>query len=293
MMDHWIRPYDVLFSVSVFPTGLWAVRVGRWIRRKVVVQAIALEFVSLPDIQAGNLFRPWLRKITEWVYKHADVVIMVAEYQKKLALSCLDARDIVVLPLRIDTRHFPYRNRTVAFPVQFIHIAYYSPIKGQDTLFRAFARVSEHIDCHLTVIGQGFEQPEVRALLGQLDIQDRVSFTGTVLQSDLPGYFEQAHILLHTSRFETGCAVIQEAMASGVAVCGTAVGILADIGDRYAVIVPPGDDIQLAEKVRALVGSPEAYQRITTEAYQWISQYDAVWAANNYRLFLEAFLSKR
>lgn len=294
LFDHFRKPYKLLFACSVFPPGHWAVMLGKLINRKVLVQIIALEVVSLPDIKAGYLYHSWHRRITTRVCKEADVLIAVAEYQKMVAqLSLPTNREIVVLPLRIQPQNFRYIKKHITYPVQFIHIAYYSPIKDQHTMFRAFAKVAQVIDCRLTVIGSGYNVPEVPAALKELGIQERVTFTGELGQSDLPRYFDTAHILLHTARFETGCAVIQEAMASGVAVCGTEVGILADIGERYALMVHPQDSESLAEKIISLVNNPQLFTSITTEAYQWISQYDAVWSYRNYLDFINSQLDKR
>jgi glycosyltransferase involved in cell wall biosynthesis len=210
----------------------------------------------------------------------------VASYQKAIALEHLSEREIVVLPLRIDPGKFSCHRKSMTSPIEFIHIAFYSPIKDQDTMFRCFARLVKTINCNLTVIGMGFDSPKVSDMLNQLGILDKVHFTGVLSQSKLLPHLERAHIMLHTARFETGCAVIQEAMASGVAVCGTRVGLLADIGDEYAVIVEPGDDEGLAEKVIALINDPDHYHKITTAAYNWITTYDAAWSADNYRLFL-------
>lgn len=290
--DHILKPYSVIFAVSVYPTGKWAIVAGRIFKVPVIVQMIALEAVSLNDIGYGNLTKPWLAKITRQVCKNADGLIAVAEYQKQIAIRSLPTtREISMLPLRIDCKKFTYRKRNISYPVQFIHIAYYNPVKDQDTMFEAFAEVANVIDCHLTVVGDGFEIPKIHSLLTHLKIKEKVTLTGVMMQSELPLYLQKAHILLHTARFETGCAVIQEAMASGVAVCGTEVGILADIGDRYAVIVPPANARMLAEKILRLVNDPETYQRITKEAYQWITRYDAVWAADNYFSYIEKMIS--
>lgn len=291
LFDHFRDPYRLLFAVSVFPPGRWAVLLGKLTNRRVLVQIIALEVVSLPDIKAGYLYHPWHRRVTKRICREADVLIAVAEYQKKVAQMSLPTnQEIVVLPLRIQPDKFRYIRRQIAYPVQFIHIAYYSPIKDQHTMFRALAKVAQVIDCHLTVIGSGYNVPEVPLLLEKLGIRERVTFTGELNQSDLPQYFDRAHILLHTARFETGCAVIQEAMASGVAVCGTEVGILADIGERYAMMVPPQDSEGLAEKIISLVNNPPLYSSITMEAYHWITQYDAVWSYRNYLDFLNSQL---
>jgi glycosyltransferase involved in cell wall biosynthesis len=290
--DHILHSYSLLFAVSVYPPGKWAIVMGKIFRRPVVIQIIALEAAALPDVGMGNLSIPWLAKISRSVCEKADVLVAVAEYQKEVAIKSLPtSREIVVLPLRIACEKFHFTERSVSFPVEFIHIAHYSPVKDQETMFLAFSKVARKIDCHLTVVGDGFNVPGVVALLRDLGISDKVTFAGFVLQSALPEYFKTAHILLHTARFETGCAVIQEAMASGVVVCGTSVGILADIGDRYAVIGPPREPEQLAQKILALVSDPTSYAAIRDEAYKWITTYDAAWAGRNYLSFLETVAS--
>ena len=294
LFDHFRNPYDLLFAVSVFPPGAWAVWIGKLVRRKVLVQIIALEAVSLPEIKAGYLYYPWHRTVTKRVCEEVDVLIAVAEYQKKVAqLSLPTNRDIVVLPLRINPKNLRYVQRKITYPLRLIHIAYYSPIKDQQTMFKAFAKVAQVIDCYLTVIGSGYHVPEVPALLQELKISERVTFTGEVSQSDLPNYLDKAHIMLHPARFETGCAVIQEAMASGVAVCGTNVGLLADIGDRYAMIAPVRDADVMAGNIMTLINNPSLYASITAEAYQWITQYDSTWSYRNYLDFLNRELENK
>jgi glycosyltransferase involved in cell wall biosynthesis len=259
----------------------------------VIVQLIALEVGAMPEINIKGFLVPRLRKIILHVCRNADALVTVSAYQKKIALASLPFdREIVNLPLRINTKNFRYKNRVVTSPVQFIHIAFYSPIKDQDTMFAAFSKVSKVVDCHLTVIGKHFDIPKVHDMLDHLNISDKVTFAGFVSNVELPVYLDKAHILLHTARFETGCAVIQEAMASGVAVCGTDVGLLSDIGDKYAVIVPPQDVALLATMILQLINDPSLYKRMTTEAYQWICTYDAAWAYRNYYDFIEGVLIK-
>ncbi len=292
-LNHVFHPYDLIFSVSIYPTGLWSIRLGKILNRTVLIQLIGLEAVALPEIGYGNLTKPWLKKVTQIVCEAADALITVAYYQKAVAEKSLPThREIAVLPLRIDVTKFTYRKRIISEPVQFIHIAFYTPVKDQDTMFKAFAQVAEKIKCHLTVVGDGFDNPKIHLMMKDMNLNDKVSFTGPLPYSEIPQLFSNAHILLHTALFETGCAVIQEAMASGVAVCGTNVGILSDIGDRYAVIVPKQNAKLLAERILNLVNNPTRYYQITKDAHEWITQYDAKWSANIYRLFMEEILIK-
>lgn len=294
IVDQILNPCQLIFAVSIYPTGLWSIRLGKIFNRKVMVQIIALEAVGLPDIGHGNLANPWLRKLTKEVCEKADVLIAVAEYQKTVAKTSLPTlRSIEVLPLRIDYRNFTYKKRSISHPVQFVHIAYYSPVKDQDTMFSAFAQVSQSVDCHLTVIGHGYNTPKVQQVLEKLQIADKVTFVGEVIQEEIPKCFEHAHILLHTARFETGCAVIQEAMASGVAVCGTRVGILSDLGDEFAMIAPVQDVEQLSEKILQLLKDQSLYDKLTMNAYRWITTYDSIWSYENYRRFMHSFLKSQ
>jgi glycosyltransferase involved in cell wall biosynthesis len=291
LFDHFRAPVDLLFAISIFPAGHWAVRLGKLVNRKVVVQVIALELVSIPDIKAGNLYYPWHRKISMRVYENADSIITITEYQKKVARQCLPGtREVVVLPLKIDTQKFRFYDKAISLPVEFIHIASYAPVKDQDTMFQAFAIVAEDIECHLTVVGDGYEVLSIQQLLTRLGIRDLVTFAGAVDHSLLPNYFSKAHILVNSARFDAGSFIIQEAMASGVAVCGTRVGILADIGERYAGIVSPQNPGQMAERMLQLVRDPIYYQRIVNEAYHWITKYDANWSAQKYQRYLEGQL---
>jgi glycosyltransferase involved in cell wall biosynthesis len=291
--DHLRQPWDLIFAISPYPAGAYAVLLGKWIRRPVVVQMIAYEAASLPGLGCMDLTIPWLAKITRRVCRETDHLVTVAHIQKEIAKQCLPTqRDIDVLPLRINSERFPFVNKVVSFPVHFIHIAYYSLLKDQDTMFRAFARIASEIACTLTVIGRGYNIPKVHALLQSLKISDKVRFVEFATQSELPGYFAKAHILFHPARFETGCAVIQEAMASGVVVCGTSVGILADLGQGFAVAVNPEDDNELARQTLQLIADKERYAYLQQRAYQWITTYGAAWSANNYLQFLNSIQRK-
>ena len=102
--------------------------------------------------------------------------------------------------------------------------------------------------------------------------------------------FLQTHILLHTARYESGCGVAQEAMASGVPVCMTEVGILADLGSSYAVVVPPHNPDELAKRTLELIADPERYLRHQKLARDYIFRYDVEWAAKQYQELFEKLI---
>jgi glycosyltransferase involved in cell wall biosynthesis len=294
LTDHIRNPFSLFFAVSTYPAGQWAAWLGKLVNRPSVIQLIATEAGTQDDVTVGTLSIPWQRQIAIDVCRKADHVVVVADYQTSFAAKNLTTKKpVTVLPLRINAKKFAYNERILSLPVQFVQIAFFSPIKDQYTLFRTFSLVAQQIDCRLTVIGDGFGNEEVKKLLKDLNIENKVTFLGYVMNEELPNHLKNIHFLLHTAIFETGCAVIQEAMASGIVVAGTDVGILYDIGDGFALKAPIRSPEILATKILELINKPAQYDLIRGKAYEFITAHDAVWSYQNYATYLNKIISER
>ncbi|MGC4022298.1 MAG: glycosyltransferase [Cyclobacteriaceae bacterium] len=288
---HFNRPFDILYAVSTFPAGRLAVFLKSILQKPVVVHLIADEMVSMPDINYGELLKPKLKEINARVCAEANELIVLTEFQRKIVSQNLRiSREIRVMPLRIEIDKFPYQEKELRTPVNFIHIGYYHRVKDQITLFQSFALIAKKMDCTLTIVGDGFQVKEVTDLLNQLQINDKVLFTGTKMNDELYSLFKDKHILLHTSYYEAECAVVMEAMASGVVVCGTAVGFLSDHGKGLAEVVPPGDPKILSEIVLKLIDDPIRYKLLRTNARKYIAEYSSEWSNKNYLNFFNSLV---
>ena len=88
--------------------------------------------------------------------------------------------------------------------------------------------------------------------------------------------------MLHTALFEGEGVVVAEAAAAGVVVCGTSVGLIADLGEGGAVQVAPGDDASLAEAVLRLLADADRYARLQESARRWASIHTPAWTAGEF-----------
>jgi glycosyltransferase involved in cell wall biosynthesis len=103
-----------------------------------------------------------------------------------------------------------------------------------------------------------------------------------VPHSRIQEFYGSADVLLHTSVFESQAVVVAEALAQGLLVCGTHVGLMADLSDRCCVTVAPGQASALADKVLKLLGDSAQMIQMKQAGRQWAEQHDLEWTARQY-----------
>jgi len=92
-------------------------------------------------------------------------------------------------------------------------------------------------DARLLVSGRLVSDP--RPLLRELEIGERVEFTGRYAQRDAPSLFHRAHLLLHTKVLDPCPSLVIEAMACGLPVVYPASGGTVElVGDEAGIGVP-------------------------------------------------------
>ena len=135
------------------------------------------------------------------------------------------------------------------------------PIKNIRLLVDAVAIVRARVpETHLLIVGDGPERAAVRARVGELDLADSVTFTGSVPQRDTPAFYRTADVFALSSDFDNSPNAVLEAMACGLPVVATDVGGVRDfVVDRAGgAVVPPGDAPALAHAIERFLVQPEA-----------------------------------
>jgi glycosyltransferase involved in cell wall biosynthesis len=122
-------------------------------------------------------------------------------------------------------------------------------------------------DARLIVTGRLVSDPQ--PLLHELGIADRVELAGRYAQSDAPGLFRRAHVLLHTKVLDPCPSLVLEAMACGLPVVYAASGGTVElVGEEAGIGVPhpeswerdqPPSPAALADGVRRALADRERY----------------------------------
>jgi glycosyltransferase involved in cell wall biosynthesis len=84
-----------------------------------------------------------------------------------------------------------------------------------------------------------------------------------------------AHLLVMSSRHETGPLVLLEAAIAGVPTAGTAVGHLAEWSPAAALAVPVGDDAALADAMERLLHDEDLRLQLAWSAQRRAMREDA------------------
>ena len=129
--------------------------------------------------------------------------------------------------------------------------------KSPDILIKALRiLISKGIDANLTWLGKGKYQQEMEDLTRNLEIEDRVKFTGSVSSSEVTKCLDDSDIFLLVSRTEGLPRAMVEAMSRGLPCIGTNVGGIPELLDKE-VLVNTEDAIEIANKVELLINDLE------------------------------------
>lgn len=154
--------------------------------------------------------------------------------------------------------------------------------KGFDTTIRALLLLPMNIK--LLVVGGGPEEDNLKKLVQELKLEDRVVFTGQVERNIVTQYRFAGDIFVGPSRSEGLGNAFLSAMACRLPVIATQVGGIADFlfdakrnPDKGTTgwAVDPDSPEQIAEKVKEILANREAVREVTERAREMVvKEYD-------------------
>jgi len=136
-------------------------------------------------------------------------------------------------------------------------VARFDPVKGLDSLLRAFAlAAAQDPAARLVIVGDGPEAPRLRGLAAALGIEPRVRMAGLI--ADASRVLPALDLYVSASRKEGLPLAILEAMACELPVAATRVPGHVDVVEEgvTGLLAAPGDDRDLARAMRDLMTEP-------------------------------------
>lgn len=203
----------------------------------------------------------------------------------------LGRNDVILIPNGIDLSGI---KEACAFHAKdsgrVLFVGRLEPMKGVDTLLRAFAKIvrGQPSHVHLRIVGSGSEEQSLKNLAAELEIDHRVTFAGHIAGKGVFDEFARAEIFVGLSRSEALGNVFLEAQAAGCAVLATNTGGIPDIvKDQKTGILVPADDIDAAAAtLKMLLTDPSLRARLSVEAQKNADGYGWDGVAKKYAAVL-------
>lgn len=178
--------------------------------------------------------------------------------------------DMAVIPPGVDVHRFRplepgEKERELNTPDKYIFcLSRIDSNKGHAELIRAFAHVAREVPDAYLVIGGGSKEPKqhelnVRAgftkIVDELNLGERVIFTGYVHDDDLATYYRKASLFVLPSKYEPFGMTTLEAMSCGTPVVATRFGgIRKNLENEYnALMVDPGNEREFADAITGIL----------------------------------------
>jgi glycosyltransferase involved in cell wall biosynthesis len=177
-----------------------------------------------------------------------------------LAEAGIDRRRLRYIPNGLDVERWTpnsYR-RTESVPVV-LCVARFVLRKRHQDLLRAVAILRNRgVPLRLELIGDGPTLPDMKRLVGELELQEIVRFAGARNSDQVRDAMRGADIFCLSSRWEGMAGSVMEAMACGLPVVGSDVNGIAELVEhgRTGYVVPPGRPDLLAAALERLAAEP-------------------------------------
>ena len=212
----------------------------------------------------GNDFGGFFRKLaTKIVVRDAKLVTTVTDnLAKAMQNHGLKNDNYVVLPNVVNLDMFHISEKKNNTPCKIIHVSCFEDkSKNISGLLESLKIVEQKgIDFQCTLIGEGMDFDLMKAKAEELQLINKVSFTGLLEGQKLADELSSGNFLVLSSNYENMPVVILEALASGLPVVSTNVGGIKEmIDETKGILVEPRNKEALAEAIIKMIETHKDY----------------------------------
>lgn len=145
--------------------------------------------------------------------------------------------------------------------LHFVTVARLNPMKGHLHALRAMRRgVDAGLELHYTIAGEGPHEQALRASVRELNLDGRVTFTGTLAEADVLRLLSKsdAFILPSVGLGEAWPVSVMEAMAAGLPVIASRIGATPEMitSGVDGILVSQGDEAAILDALTLLANDP-------------------------------------
>ena len=257
--------YDLVHAFFGFPTGWLCWRTAR--RTPYIV---SLRGSDVPGANARlqleyKILGPLVFKP---IWKKASALVACSEGLKERALRFLPSAGIDVITNGVDLELFhPATPSGDSGPLRLLTVGRLSTTKRLPLLLETVRLLCDRgCQTHLTIVGGGALDSDLRRFLSEKGLQDEVTLAGRREAEDMPEIYRQHDVFVSASMQEGMSNAMLEAMASGLPIVTTRCeGVEELISDNGVVVGEPAAP-DLAQAVQGLIEKPQVRKAMAQAA---------------------------
>jgi glycosyltransferase involved in cell wall biosynthesis len=249
--------YQILHAHLAFGPAFVAAMVGRILKKIVIVKfGNSGPFGDIQTSQKTFRGRLRLAMLRRWV----DVAITLdSKMQSEVLGAGFSKTQIRRMPNGIDIHSLQTRptkssarmSLGLSDNLTVVYTGRLSKQKSLHTLIMAICTISKELpNLQLVLVGDGPERHNLEELTSNLDLQNKIHFTGS--HSDVLPYLAAADIFVLPSLAEGISNSLLEAMACGLACIATNVGGTPEVLGQSGILVDPDQPDQIAQALSLL-----------------------------------------
>lgn len=152
--------------------------------------------------------------------------------------------------------------------VKFVSVGSLIHRKGYDLIINALQECTHLNNCKISIIGGGPEESNLKALIEQCQLQDRVFLTGKKTPEEVSELMAESDCFILASRRETFGIVYIEAMAKGKPVIATICGGPESfVNESNGILIPPEDIEATTKAIDYMVENHDKYDNAAIRQY--------------------------
>lgn len=229
----------------------------------------------------GLVHRQQAEQVADRVFRAAKGIVAVSEEVKTYLSRWGIGNKVQVIPNGVNHQRFSNSLQAAIpkspdrFTVGFVGSL--KPWHGLSHLVNAFAQLHQRVpQSRLLIVGDGPQRDALQTDLAQRDLSQVAHLPGAVPPSDIPALLASMDIAVapypaHLDFYFSPLKVV-EYMAAGLPVVVSDIGQLSHLvtHGKTGWLVPPGDEVALADALEQLWHSPELRQRLGQAGQQYI-----------------------
>lgn len=237
----------------------------------------------------------YFRHVMPHLLKRADCVICDSENTKQDVVKFYgyDADRLAVVPLAYDRDLFNEANHREGVVARYgierpfiLMVGAGYPHKNLHRVIQAFSTLADRIEHDIVIIGGNSPyKMQLRELVQELKLEDRVHFVGYVPDADLPSFYAEAACFAYPTLYEGFGLPILEAMACGTPVVCSNTSSLPEVAGDAALMFDPEDEQEIAHSLEriltdsALRNSLQSRARENVSRFSWQATAKAIYRA--------------